>query len=44
MKQFIILNKEDLEALNNNQPVSMISNYNDTEIVVCTEEYYEEQI
>ena len=44
MKQIIILNKEDIEALNNNQPVSIISRYDGTEIVVCTEKYYEEQM
>lgn len=43
MTQFIILDKEDIEALNNNQPVSMISRYDNTETVVCTKEYYEEQ-
>ncbi len=44
MTQFIILDKEDIEALNNNQPVSLISKYDNTKIVVCTEEYYEKQI
>ena len=43
MTQFIILDKEDIEALNDNQPVSMISKYDGTEIVICTEEYFEKQ-
>lgn len=43
MTQFIVLNKEDIKALNNNQPVSVISRYDNTEIVVCTREYFEEQ-
>ncbi len=44
MTQFIILDKEDIEALNNNQPVSVFPKYDGTKIVVCTEEYYEKQI
>ena len=43
MTQFIVLNKEDIKALNHNQPVSVISRFDNTEIVVCTKEYFEEQ-
>ena len=43
MIQFIILDKEDIDALNNNQPVSLFSKFDSAEIVICTEEYYERQ-
>lgn len=43
MRQFIILDKEDMQALNNNQPVYLISKFDNTKIVICTKENYDKQ-